>query len=111
MLYPEPGSQYKRDMAVLEQVQQRALRMIKGTEHLSGAATVQPGKSPAWGTYPCVQIPDGEGIKKTASGSLQWHPVTEQEVKAQFQMQEPLLHFTRSPNAITAQRLFSSAST
>ncbi|KAK4827504.1 LOW QUALITY PROTEIN: hypothetical protein QYF61_018804 [Mycteria americana] len=58
--------QYKGDMGILERVQQWAIKMIKGLEHLSyeerlRAGTVQPGEKQAQGgSSQCVQISEGK---------------------------------------------------
>ena len=44
------GSQYRKDVELLERLQRRAMKMIRGLEHLpckEGAALVQPGEERA----------------------------------------------------------------
>lgn len=57
--------QYNRDLVILEWVQQRASKMMKGLEHLTceerlRVGTVPPGEvEPPRRPYKCVQISDG----------------------------------------------------
>ena len=72
--------QHKRDMELLERVQQRATKMMKGPEHLTGAGNVQPGEEKAQGDLISVYKYLQGGCKEDRARLFQWCAVTGQEV-------------------------------
>jgi len=74
-----------RDTDILEQVQQRAMNMTKGMEHLlykkrlTQLGLFSLEKRRLRGHFINIYKYLMGGVKKMEPGSLQWHPVTKRE--------------------------------
>lgn len=77
--------QNRRDLDILERIQQRIIKMMKGLEHLlwgkdEGAGATQPGEKEAWGISSISIKTWRENAKGIEPGPVQWCPVPGQEL-------------------------------